>query len=74
MIKKLYSTETSDDTEDSKKKDGNESLMSDMEGLDKSEDMMKALSKRSIFSYKYMRDACLRRMNSFYCCCCKPRL
>ena len=47
----------------------------DIEGLDKSEDMMKALAKRSVFSYKYFREAFLRRMNSWWCCCCcKPKL
>ena len=76
MVKKLYSAEGDEATVDGQRQDANETMRSnDIEGLDKSEDMMKALSKRSVFSYKYIREAFLRRMSSWYCCfCCKPKL
>ena len=43
----------------------------DSDSLGKNESMMRALSKRSVFSYKYWREAYMRRMSSWYCCCCK---
>ena len=68
MVKKLYSA----DEPENESEDKNEPLMNvDNDGIDKNDAMMRALSKRSVFSYKYWREAFMRRMTSWYCCCCK---
>ena len=41
--------------------------------MGKSEEMRNVLAKRTPFSYKYTREACMRRFSAWYCCCCKPR-
>ena len=71
MVKKLYSADSPDDLSEDKK----EPLIGeDIDRSDKNDNMMRVLSKRSVFSYKYWREACMRRMMSWYCCCFKSAL
>ena len=35
--------------------------------------MRSVIAKRTIFSYRYTREACMRQLSAWYCCCCKLR-
>ena len=41
--------------------------------MGKSEEIRSVIAKRTPFSYRYTREACMRRLSAWYCCCCKPR-
>ena len=64
MIKKLYSADPEEEEEDRDKEGGDKNLS-------KTQRLEDAITRRKLFSYKYMRLWYSNNFSRPWCCCCK---